>query len=438
MESFFSGLLGVLVGKGFSQQEASSIIKALRDYLGFEPPVGLKGFVLRDLAEGEKKKSAVVVRGKTYDADALEALTKYDEVSVLAKSGDYLQVARTITHMADVETIGQILNIMNLVNIGNIENIESANIKTLDGKNIIIDLLKQTAYTERRTTISNNGVEINWAAPTGNIRSGKFFPRGMRGFIEKIECYFKNEATEDKKLTVYLSPSPTLGAIYSAEQFCDHGIGGGWGYATFEKMWHYDSLFIFVLSASSDLYLTYDLGTPYDAYVSYDGGVTWSAVKGRYRFRVTMKGETVGDLPISGTVNTIPVMDRGFSYKGIEEVSKDVPIGAGEVGYTALYECQVNELAEIVALFMETDVVPASPPAIQKGLSGWTPSGVSRPLTLGSGVNQYEYENVDNRVFAIRTKNVNQTILMELTANASSETTFTVKAILSKFAIINT
>ena len=137
MESFFAGLLGLLVGKGVSQEDAQVVVKVLQEYLGFEPPVGLTGFVLCDLARGEKKKAGVVVRGKTYSAHALEDLIKYDEVSVLSKSEEYLDVARTISHIADISLLKKVdeIGLVALINrialidaiskITNIETIEN-------------------------------------------------------------------------------------------------------------------------------------------------------------------------------------------------------------------------------------------------------------------------------------------------------------------------
>ena len=134
MESFFAGLLGLLVGRGVSQEDAQVVVKVLQEYLGFEPPVGLTGFVLRDLEQGEKKKASVVVRGKTYPAHALEDLIKYDEVSVLSKTEEYLDVARTISHIADISLLKKVdeIGLVALINrialidaINNIINIET-------------------------------------------------------------------------------------------------------------------------------------------------------------------------------------------------------------------------------------------------------------------------------------------------------------------------
>ena len=144
MEAFFAGLIGFLVGKGVAPADAQSIAKALETYLGFEPPVGLTGFVLSDMTAGQRKKSNVVVRGKTYNAHALEALTKYDEVSVLAKSGDYLQVARTISHMKDVGTLGCI-NLVKVLEeltlLKKIETVGTVEHATIDEITTIRDLI---------------------------------------------------------------------------------------------------------------------------------------------------------------------------------------------------------------------------------------------------------------------------------------------------------
>jgi hypothetical protein len=66
------------------------------------------------------------------------------------------------------------------------------NIATLDADNIIIDLLKETAWTERRATVSNDddGTAITrddaaWKA--------KVFSRGCRGFIKNLLLRLKND-----------------------------------------------------------------------------------------------------------------------------------------------------------------------------------------------------------------------------------------------------
>ena len=96
MEAFFAGLIGFLIGRGVPREEANAVVEGLRTYLGFEPPLGLTGFALKDMEKGKDYKTSVVVRGKTYSAHALETINKYEPLSILGKTGDYLQVARRI------------------------------------------------------------------------------------------------------------------------------------------------------------------------------------------------------------------------------------------------------------------------------------------------------------------------------------------------------
>ena len=96
MECFLAGLIGFLIGRGIPRKDAESIVKALYELLGFEPPVGLTGFAIRDMEKGKEYKRGVVIRGKTYACIPLEKMVKYDAVAILGKTGDYLNVARSI------------------------------------------------------------------------------------------------------------------------------------------------------------------------------------------------------------------------------------------------------------------------------------------------------------------------------------------------------
>ena len=51
----------------------------------------------------------------------------------------------------------------------------------------------------------------------------------------------------------------------------------------------------------------YDITEPYDAYYSLAAGVTWLPNTVREWARIVQKGQTVGDLPVSGTVNNIEI-----------------------------------------------------------------------------------------------------------------------------------
>ena len=183
------------------------------------------------------------------------------------------------------------------------------NIKTSGGVNLVIDKLTQTAYVEDRRTLSNNGETASWAAETGNNRIGKFFPRGCRGWINAIDVHCKDAAAAGGTITVYISPHPSMGYIASADVTVPAEGPAAWRSATFNRMWNYDSMFIFILCSVSDVQYGYDAEAPADAFYSTDSGATWAHWTRRVWVRVQMKAMTVGDLPVSGTINTIEIVN---------------------------------------------------------------------------------------------------------------------------------
>jgi hypothetical protein len=183
----------------------------------------------------------------------------------------------------------------------------TVNIQTSGGANIVIDKLTQSAYLEDRRTLSNNGATASADSATGDARAGKFFPRGCRSFIETIDVYCWDAGAAGGTITVYISPHPSMGVVASAVITIAAGGGAAWRSATFNRMWNYDSLFIFVVGSTANMKFGYDTGSPNDNYWSTDGGATWITQAYRNWFRAIMKGETCGDLPVSGTINTIEI-----------------------------------------------------------------------------------------------------------------------------------
>jgi len=72
-------------------------------------------------------------------------------------------------------------------------------------------------------------------------------------------------------------------------------------------MWNYDSLFIMAVCSIASLNMAADSEANPDGFYSIDSGATWVHEDWRYWFRAVMKGETVGDLPVSGTINTVEI-----------------------------------------------------------------------------------------------------------------------------------
>lgn len=189
----------------------------------------------------------------------------------------------------------------------------TVNVQTTGGANIVIDKLTQTAYIERRSTISNNGTLTNWRYRTGDQRDGKFFTRGCMGFIDTIDVYCKSTDPGEQKITVYISPDPSLGYVAKADVTVPSLASEAWRSATFKRMWPYDKLFIFVVGSVSGVKWAMDDGTAEnrDAYLSSDAGASWDYGSARFHFQVSMKGQTVGDLPVSGTVSTVEIPHSG-------------------------------------------------------------------------------------------------------------------------------
>jgi hypothetical protein len=181
------------------------------------------------------------------------------------------------------------------------------NVQTSGGANIVIDKLTVGAYTEDRRTLSNNGATATMIAPGTGYRRGKFFPRGTRGFINYLEIYCDNSDTVAHTLYVYISPMPGMAPLFSFSLSVSAGASADWRSVNVREFWNYDSMFVYVLGDSASYpRVGSDTGTPIDYYYSSDE-ITWVPAGGRYWFRVYLTGETVGDLPVSGTVNTIEV-----------------------------------------------------------------------------------------------------------------------------------
>ena len=179
-------------------------------------------------------------------------------------------------------------------------------ISTSSGTNIIIDLLQQNAYIERSSTLSNNGATATFISATSAHTYGKYFPRGCRGFLTNINVWCQDNNAAGGTITVYISPNPSLNAAASAIITVPVSQTPAFLTATFNIMWNYDSLFIWVVG-TANMQVGYDTGTPYDAYTSTNSGLSWSTQSRRFWFQPTFHGETVSDVPVSGTVNNIPI-----------------------------------------------------------------------------------------------------------------------------------
>jgi len=165
----------------------------------------------------------------------------------------------------------------------------------------------QDSTLERRSMVWNdNEIETPTVPPHTHIGiddRGKFFPRGMRGKIEEIQLYCTGNGAATVDLV--LTPHPGLGPFYTL--VLTPAAGWAWQGVALEEMWNYDSLFIWIRDCDGAITWGGDGELPFDGHTSPDGGATWASVQHRPFIRVVYSGETPGDVPVSGTINTIEV-----------------------------------------------------------------------------------------------------------------------------------
>lgn len=186
-------------------------------------------------------------------------------------------------------------------------------ISTAAGTNILIDLLAQGAYTERRVTIANDNGVVAPNTPPSNFNNytlcNKFFPRGCRGVLYSLEVYCNRTSTGI--LVMRISPYPGSGAIITAT--VTPGANWGWASVNIYRMWNYDSMFIWCTEMDADVSAGYDGTTPSDAYALDATGNVIGQNAVRIYIRAYMMGQTVGDVPVSGTVNNIEIPNSSTS-----------------------------------------------------------------------------------------------------------------------------
>lgn len=207
---------------------------------------------------------------------------------------------------------------------------------------------------ERRDVLWNDGNPAPPAAPpaiyTGVTHYSKFFTRGCRGKLDYLEIYCIRTAAGT--LDISFSPHPCLGPLYTVT--VTPGAAWAWVVQTFYEMWNYDSMFLWVSRCDADVSYGADFGTPYDGHRSTDGGATWAALDRRFYIRAHMYGETPGDVPISGIVNTIEIP----AVAG--EVAAGNAVACASGGYTVLCEADGAGTLNMVKVWGATPVVPGA------------------------------------------------------------------------------
>jgi len=130
------------------------------------------------------------------------------------------------------------------------------------------------------------------------------------------------------------------------------GAAWDWGSNAVNRFWNYDSMFIWVKTISADVSYGYQAAEPYDYVEDIDADDVWAAQNYRMFFRAVMSIESVGDVPVSGTLNTIeiPNMSLGRSDQWLENIPAGTAVydteqlGSGELLMAIFY---ANSLADM-------------------------------------------------------------------------------------------
>jgi len=214
------------------------------------------------------------------------------------------EVAAGVTFNVNIESVGT--DVTFNVHVESAETF-TVNIQTSAGANIVIDKLTVGAFTDTRRVLENQGTECRYHCGLYYEHVGKFFPRGCRGFLDTIQIWFENPNIDDREAYVHVTPYVGGGDIWSGTLV----VGAKTALAPHpvhpKIFWSFDSMFIWVETPTDGLCLAYDKGEPYDCYEYALEAPPWRPSPLRPWIKVWMNGQTVGDIPVSGTLTTVEV-----------------------------------------------------------------------------------------------------------------------------------
>ena len=253
--------------------------------------------------------------------EKIELIEKIDLVSLITEitniknveSLDLIDLITKISEITTVKTVDKVTVIDDITNIGTIANLTTigtitnpVKVKTAGLDNIMIDLLKKGSYKAFKNDFSNdNGVTTPTAPPqnrTNTTYYGKWFMRGCTGHLYLFRIYCKRTGAGTLKLGYTIAPG--MGEI--GEVTITPGADWDWKYAILNKLWQYDSLFIYIKSCSADVSWGFDTEGDHDCLQSPDSGVTWTPLGERLFIRVEVRYGTI-PITVGGIVNNIPI-----------------------------------------------------------------------------------------------------------------------------------
>jgi hypothetical protein len=179
----------------------------------------------------------------------------------------------------------------------------------------------------------------------------------MRGHPMAIYFYCDNTDTVAHTITVKVSPFIGLGPIWTGSISVAASSAADWRLVEFRKPWVYDSMFIWFKPDSLSLHIGMNNAAPEvsDSFASTDE-ISWAEEEYQWWVRIYQAGESIGDLPVSGTVNNVAIPNNtSGSYSGAVSVPAysnadviDIK-GSGTVERLSLY-CEHSTMEFVILI----------------------------------------------------------------------------------------
>jgi len=93
---------------------------------------------------------------------------------------------------------------------------------------------------------------------------GRFVSSGSRGYLKQISIYAKNDAHENRCVTLYVSPFIDDASICSANINIPADQEGWFTSSNLPLFWNYDTMFIYHTSLPEDISVAFDTSPPFD------------------------------------------------------------------------------------------------------------------------------------------------------------------------------
>jgi hypothetical protein len=181
------------------------------------------------------------------------------------------------------------------------------NIETAAGTTINIG---KVDYTPISRTVSNDNGFTGTDKYALQYYGGKYFPGGMRGYINQVTARIFNETADYQDIVVKLSARPGSATISTYALMIPPNQDAPIDLAI-QEYWDFDSLFVWFHNVDGHLKIYYDTPTAQtteDFFLSTDEE-TWSYQTRRLHVRVAVYTQVPYPVPVEGTI-TIKDIDQ--------------------------------------------------------------------------------------------------------------------------------